>query len=291
MERRTETQDYQAPVQTPSPDAVGRGVLGDSDTEPLTLFVLSGSSLGATPVEGGGEPQWFDLLAVENLDALGDPMDERQRIELIFEGGNRVKALLPLSFLDKLVERLQELLASGSMAGAPPAQPQPQPPLTSAPPPPPPPAPPIAEVPGSIMSHHTVEHAPLPGDGAAIAPSVGESGHHQLVMENVIYHGGFTGEEKRRKGCSLRLDHSGADVAGSSGPNFHLDWNQVASVEVQNPDEAKFRLNIKAKRNSTSFVISCLDGSSVLLEARDVPTVPMRHAVADLLTPHGVSVA
>ncbi len=252
----------------PSPDAVGRGVLGHSDTEPLTLFVLSGASLGATAVEGSGEPQWFDLRTVENVDALGAPVDERQRVEMRLEGDRTVVALLPEPFLDKLVERLQELLASGAMTGAP-----------------------RAEAAPSTLSHHTVENAPMPGDGAVIAPSTGEFGQDQLVMDHVIYHGGFPGEQKRRKGCSLRLDHSGVNVSGANGPNFHLDWEQVASVEVQNPDEAKFRLNIKVKRNSTSFVVSCLDGSSVLLEARDVPTVPMRHAVADLLTPHGVSVA
>ncbi len=292
--------DQPGQPQPPAPDAVGRGVLGDGDTEPLTLFVLSGPSLGANAIRGGGDTRWFDLRAVVNLDALGEPQDDRQRIEMSFEDGDLLVALLPETFLNKMVDRLQELLASGEMSDSSGGIPS----DSMAPPPPipavataavPPPAPAFEatghSASGAPMDRSVVENAPMPGDGEPMVPTTGESGQDQLVLEHVVYHGGYPGENKRRKHCTLVMDHTGVDLSGSHGLDFKIAWESVNSVEVQNPDEAKFRLNIKAKRNSTSLVFACADDVMVVVEARNVPTVPMRGALQDLLAPHGISVA
>ena len=283
--------------QPPAPDAVGRGVLGDGDTEPLTLFVLAGSSLGATAIRGDGDPRWFDLRAVMNLDALGEPEGDRQRVEMSFEDGELLVALLPEVFLTKMVDRLQELLASETMtdgsSGSPSdsmAAPPPIPAVAAAPPPPPTFEAAGQSASGAPIDRSVVENAPMPGDGEPMVPTTGESGQDQLVLEHVVYHGGYPGEKKRRKHCTLVMDQTGADLSGSHDLNFKIAWESVNSVEVQNPDEAKFRLNIKAKRNSTSLVFTCTDDTMVVVEARNVPTVPMRGALQDLLAPHGIRV-
>jgi hypothetical protein len=324
--------------------------MGAGDDGGSTLFVLAGSSLGATLIEGEGAPQWFDLRRVVALDALGDAEGSKIRVEVAFENGERFEALWPEPFCDKVVARLEELLASGSMArtgeppsataggedraGSAPGQPVAGPgasPFGSGAGAPgggtgrstpaadvasPGPAVPIGATsaigpdrPSQVDLTQVPNHAPaangsalptmapnggdlpLPGDGPPLTSTPNEAGERELVLRDVIYHGGYPGETKRRKKCTLAVGGAGIQVSGPAGPQMQLSWEQVRSIEAQNADEAKFRLNLRAKRGSTTLVIECRDDSTVLVEARDVPTLPLRAAVAEIAAGRGVVVA
>ncbi len=123
---------------------------------------------------------------------------------------------------------------------------------------------------------------PLPGDGPPLAQQGGSAGG-QLTLEDVVYHGGYPGQTKKRKKCVAVLDGTGVTVNGPSGPDFRLGWEGIRSVEAQNADEAKFRLGVKAKRNSTVIVLDCDQGVTIVIEALDVPTMPLKGALQELL--------
>jgi hypothetical protein len=330
--------------------------MGAGDDGGSTLFVLAGSSLGATLIEGEGAPQWFDLRRVVALDALGDPEGPKIRVEVVFDDGERFEALWPEPFCDKVVARLEELLSAGTMtragespsaataeverpAGSAPALAPAQPfaqtgagaspfgsagapgpgvgdgsptadvslPAAGAGAPAPPPSAPerpievdLTSAPGPAPAANgnalpTVtpngESLPLPGDGPPLSATPNEAGERELVLRDVIYHGGYPGESKRRKKCTLVVGRAGIQVSGPAGPQVQLAWEQVRSIEAQNADEAKFRLNLRAKRGSTTLVIECGDDTTVLVEARDVPTLPLRAAVAEIVAGRGVVVA
>jgi hypothetical protein len=340
------------------------GVGGDDSS---TLFVLAGSSLGATLIEGEGTPQWFDLRKVVALDAIGDPAGSKIRIEVAFDSGERFEAMWPEPFCDKVVLRLEELFEAGAMSReVPPEAPTPdQAPAAEitgssaeafAPASPfgssdataatattaasaasgaqvpdggtslegstslddgaagdqPTPTP-VSEVvavdltlaadesgvpPGNAPALEELPpmpvvggDLPLPGDGPPLASTPSESGEQELVLRDVIYHGGYPGEPKRRKKCILVLGGAGIGVSGPAGPQVQIEWEHIRSIEAQNSDEAKFRLNLRTKRGSTTLVIDCDDESTVLVEARDVSTLPLRAAVAEMVAGRGVVVA
>ncbi len=56
-----------------------------------------------------------------------------------------------------------------------------------------------------------------------------------------------------------RIRRPGAERTRAD-PEFRVGWESVRSVEAQNADEAKFRLGVKAKRNSTVVVFDCDQG-------------------------------
>lgn len=354
-----------------TPDAVGRGVIGDDPDGPATLFVLAGPSLGATAIAGEGNPRWYDLRQLVSLDALGDDVDGRVPVEAEFDDGDTIRAQWPEPFCDKVVTRLRELLDSGQMAprgsgaaGAhsvsersrnqgepieatstderdpaavggvvladPPASafaPPPAAPGLLAPPaaelppaftpPAPPPAPIDAEPPSPAFgapppvapaeaaaeeARHVVDDfaeapswslndTPLPGEGPALATPANEAGDSELVLHDVVYHGGYPGQTRKRKKCTAVLNANGLAVSGPAGPDFRLGWDVVTAIEAQNADEAKFRLNIRPKRNSTALVFDCQQGVAIVLEARDVPTLPLKGALNELLAGRAVRVA
>ena len=60
-------------------------------------------------------------------------------------------------------------------------------------------------------------------------------------------------------------------------------WDVVRTIEAQNADEARFRMNTKVHRDATALVLECDQDVTVLLEARDCPTIPLRGAIAQLV--------
>ena len=263
------------PPSPPAPDAVGRGVLGHDPSGPPTLFVLAGHSLGSTPVGVEGTPTWLDLRRLVNLDAVGDEQDGAIPVEADFDGGPTLSAMWPQDFCDRVIACLQGLLESGQMlprgtagdttAGAtappPPAPPAPAPaaaPPPVAPPPTPAPAAPAAPAPPTVAPEHpdarlwaTTDDRPLPGDGPSLTGGDTGAPPGELTLEDVVYHGGYPGQTRKRKKCVAVLDARGFTINGPHGPDVHLDWAVVHAVEAQNSDEAKFRLGIKTKRSST----------------------------------------
>jgi hypothetical protein len=104
-----------------------------------------------------------------------------------------------------------------------------------------------------------------------------------LVLEDVVYLGGYPGQPKKRKKCVATLTRDGMEVTGPSGLAFRIAWDVVRSVEAQNADEARFRMNTKIHRDATALVVECQQDVTILLEARDCPTVPLRSAITSLV--------
>ncbi len=169
--------------------------------------------------------------------------------------------------------------------------PRPPAPVTAAPAP----AAPLAAAPGATAADATLwasnDDRPLPGDGPRLLGAEGASAAGELTLEDVVYHGGYPGQTKKRKKCVAVLDAGGVSVNGPNGPDFRLGWEVVRSVEAQNADEAKFRLGVKVKRNSTVVVLDCEQGVTIVIEARDVSTMPLKGALHELLDGGSVSVA
>jgi hypothetical protein len=130
---------------------------------------------------------------------------------------------------------------------------------------------------------------PLPGDGEPLHGAGEPSG--ELTLENVVYHGGYPGHTKKRKKCVAVMNAAGLTVNGPHGPDFHIGWDVVRTVEAQNSDEAKFRIGVKAHRRSTVVVFDCDQGVTIVLEANDVPTMPLKSALNEMLGGGSVKVA
>lgn len=291
--------------QPAAPDAVGRGVFGHEPDAPAVLFVLAGHSLGSTPVGGEGSPYWLDLRRLLNLDAVGEASDSKLAVEATFDGGPTLQALWPEPFCDQVTDRLRELFESGQMLpegsaapdgsvspalAAPTGPQQPTGPQRS---------PGVQRSPGaqpptgndSALWAAAGDDRPLPGDGPPLPRTEGADSRGELTLEDVVYHGGYPGQTKRRKKCVAVLSGTGLSVSGPSGPEFTLRWETVRSIEAQNSDEAKFRLGVKAKRNSSVIVFECDQGVSIVLEAHEVPTMPLKGALHELLDGSSVTLA
>lgn len=288
------------------PDAVGRGWVERSGaSREQALFMLAGSSLGVGDLLGGTLPEWFDLRQTANLDAVGDPVGGMQPVEMSMTDGRIVRAGWPEAFCDHVVTALLATLpgastaepapapapapavAPPSPAQAVPSSPAPAPAAADVPAPSVPPVEPVAtigepEVPAAAEpaapepaapEQGAVGDAPQPDGGAAAA----------LVLEDVTYLGGYPGQSKKRKKCTARLTRDAVEVAGPNGLAFRVPWEVVRTIEAQNADEARFRMNTKVHRDATALVLECDQDVTVLLEARDCPTIPLRSAIAQLV--------
>lgn len=129
-----------------------------------------------------------------------------------------------------------------------------------------------------------------PAAGAAVAATAGAgvgsppAGSTALVLEDVVYLGGYPGQTKKRKKCTATLTREGLEVTGPGGLGFRVSWDVVRTVETQNADEARFRMNTKVHRDATALVVECQQDVTILLEARDCPTIPLRTAIAQLVS-------
>ena len=112
-----------------------------------------------------------------------------------------------------------------------------------------------------------------------------------LVLEDVVYLGGHPSEPKKKKRCTATLTDTGVVVEGPGEMSVAVPWSTVVSVESQNSDEARFRMNLRVHRDATAVIVTQHDGTKLLLEARDCPTIPLRSAIAQLLVEQPVEVA
>ena len=88
---------------------------------------------------------------------------------------------------------------------------------------------------------------------------------------------------KKRKRCTATLGRAGLELARPGDLHFRLSWDVVRTIEVQNADEARFRMNAKIHRDASALVVECDQGVTILLEARDCPTLALRAAIGQLL--------
>ncbi|MEI7886685.1 MAG: hypothetical protein WCJ04_04750 [Actinomycetes bacterium] len=161
------------------------------------------------------------------------------------------------------------------------------------------PAVPAAELGSAIGGDAPVEAAQVSTPVPSMFDNSSESGTHGhdtgpigdmpedrsagLELEDVVYLGGYPGQTKKRKNCTAVLSRTGLEVVGPSDLRFRMSWESVSSIEPQNSDEARFRMNTKIHRDSSALVIECDQGITILLEARDCSTVPLRSAITQLL--------
>lgn len=293
----------QAAVGEPEPDAVARGwVVPPGGSRVDAIFVLAGTSLGIGRVERATTPVWLNLDDLVNLDAIGDPVDGLTEVEITMEDQRIIGAGWTDDFCDAVVEVLR---ASTGRPTATPGSPadtshlieararpttddapeqEEVPPVSdstfSVAPSVATPAPPMSEpAPTLFAAPPSVAEPVLPESAAesAVPPSAA------LELEDVVYLGGYPGHSKRRKKCVVGMTRSSLELNGPGDLNFRIGWDVVRSVEVQNSDEARFRMNTKIHRDASALVVECDQGVTILLEARDCPTIALRSAITQLL--------
>ncbi len=127
--------------------------------------------------------------------------------------------------------------------------------------------------------------APMVPSAPAVpsTPTVGGAPAASLELEDVVYLGGYPGQSKKRKKCVVGMSRTGLDLNGPGDLHFRVGWDDVRSIEVQNSDEARFRMNTKIHRDASALVVECDQGVTILLEARDCPTIALRSAIGQLL--------
>ena len=89
---------------------------------------------------------------------------------------------------------------------------------------------------------------PAPGEPVAAGAPVRVRHEGSLVVEDVVYLGGQPGQTRRRKRCTLTMTEDGFELSGPGDLQVRTEWRAVNSIEVQNSDEARFRMNTKVHR-------------------------------------------
>ena len=308
--------DHAAALEEPKPDALSQGwVRPPGGERTQALFVLAGSSMGIGRTERVTSPVWLDLNQLVHLDAIGDPVDGSVEVEITMEDDSVIGACWSEEFCDAVVLTLT-VLAERRAGSTDDALPQPTPSalLESALPesalpesalpesapggdPLERPGPDVTfeEVtsepaaldpnPSSFSVSPTTDAAPATTDAAPASPEpaapLGRSA--SLELEDVVYLGGYPGQSKRKKKCTATMSRTGLELAGPGDLSFRISWESVKTVEVQNSDEARFRMNTKIHRDASALVVECDQGVTILLEARDCPTIALRSAITQLM--------
>ncbi len=127
------------------------------------------------------------------------------------------------------------------------------------------------------------ERSPASAAAAPTAPATPAPATAALELEDVVYLGGYPGQSKRRKKCVAGLTRSALELSGPGDLRFTVGWDVVRTIEVQNSDEARFRMNTKIHRDASALVVECDQGVTLLFEARDCPTIALRSAISQLL--------
>lgn len=284
----------------PEPDAVGSGwVVPPGGSRVDAIFVLSGTLLGIGRVDRPASPVWLNLDDLVNLDAVGDPVDGLTAVEILMDDQRVIGAGWPDDFIDAVVDVLRSTAGRSSATPGSPAAAAAAPETTTEghlPPSAHGSVPDAQAVPDqqvvsgqqavqqAVSSQHAVSgsgSAPVavPVDQVAGASSPAAA----LDLEDVVYLGGYPGQPRRRKRCTVSMSHSALELRGPSDLHVRIGWEAVRSIEVQNSDEARFRMNTKVHRDASALVVECESDVTLLLEARDCPTLPLRAAISQLL--------
>ncbi len=307
----------------PLPDSACRGWVDPPEQARIeALFVLAGLGLGIQRTDVVTTPVWLDLSEVEAMDAIGEPQGGLIHVEIVMKDSTVVGAGWTEAFCTAVVSALSGHSAVGAQTEdqadlpadpdatqgehqedppsftAEAAQASSDPVLEV--------APPVVRdrsrlaeaasaeagsVEGGSVDSREFEVAAAPSEQAVVAPEPVESlsdvdpegTSAGLELEDVVYLGGYPGQTKKRKNCTAVLTRTGLEVVGPADLRFRMSWDSVTSVEPQNSDEARFRMNTKIHRDSSALVIECDQGITLLLEARDCSTVPLRSAITQLL--------
>lgn len=280
-------------------------VIPPGGTRVDAAFSLVGTSLGISRSGRPAAPVWLDLYDLVGLDAIGDPVDDVHHVEISMADGSVIGAGWSSQFCDAVVRTLQRTATEArpevtDPAGAAATPQAPTPDTVPAP----------ATNPAlddasntqragsgaqvhmeQVASVEPVAPAAQPAPEQVVAPEpagVDEldvtAGATTLELEDVVYLGGYPGQSRRRKRCTVSMSRTGLELSGPSDRVLQIAWTEVMTIEVQNADEARFRMNTKIHRDASALVIECEQGVTVLLEARDCPTIALRSAITQLLT-------
>ena len=307
----------------PEPDASRRaGSCRPEDSQVDAIFVLAGAALGIGRTERVTPPVWLNLDELVNLDAIGDPVDGLTAVEIAMEDHQVIAAGWPKDFCNAVVEALQrttrrfgrrrahrpeeaphlvEAARSQSMLH----QRRPRRPwsprcrwsllrLRS----------PLRPWTNRSISRPTWPSPslrpcrPRPRRSPPIDPPTRrpcptlrpDPPAASLELEDVVYLGGYPGQSKRRKRCVVGMTNTGLELRGGGDLHFRLGWDVVRTIEVQNSDEARFRMNTRIHRDASALVVECEQGVTLLFEARDCPTIALRSAIGQLLADVPVAV-
>lgn len=142
---------------------------------------------------------------------------------------------------------------------------------------------PASNVPGSNAPGSSGQPSEPATESAEPASDAQELNATALVLEDVTYLGGYPGQDKKRKGCTVTMTREVVELSGPKGIAFRIGWEVVRTLEAQNADVARFRMNTKIHRDATALVLECDQEMTLLLEARDCPTIPLRGAIVQLI--------
>ncbi len=263
--------------------------------------MLAGTSLGIGRVERATSPVWLNLDDLVNLDAVGDPVDGLTAVEILMDDHRIIGAGWPDHFCDAVVQVLVDSAGRATATVRPPTLPTgpASPPASSAgcqvaaaaaedTAPAEPgralcrrPSPPRRCTSRRCRSSTPSRASPDTVPGTSPAPDATPAA--ALELEDVVYLGGYPGQSKRRKKCVAGMSRAAVELSGPGDLHFRVGWDVVRTIEVQNADEARFRMNTKIHRDASALVIECDQGVTILLEARDCPTIALRSAISQLL--------
>lgn len=319
-------------VQQEDVDGVHRGwVVPPGGRSVDALFALDGTELSIRRADGTASTVRLQLQDLVNLDAIGDPSDGLQPVEMVMADQRVIGAGWTEEFCALVVGALQATVEEDA---APPLETPLDAPSTT---------PAVAEVTVAEVTEAAVvaqdrpagfgpvgaydpeaavvaaaaagmaapaeipapasapAEIPVPAAAPAPAPDPGsvqdagpaplDAPAARLELEDVVYLGGYPGQPRRRKKCVATLSREAIEIRGAAGTEFRIGWDVVRSIEVQNADEARFRMNTKIHRDASALVLSCDQDVIVLFEARDCPTIALRSAIGQLLDGVAVTVA
>lgn len=240
-------------------------------------FVVEGTTLAIGRLGHDAAPVRLDLHDVVGLDAIGEPVEGLTEVELRMADGTTIAAGWTDAFCHAVVEALHRTVSADEHHDAPGA------------------GDPPADARGELLDERPGPYrdtGPERSDGLdgsdGVERSDGVDGtvtsSSTLVLEDVVYLGGHPGQTRRRKRCSVSMDRVALELSGPSGLLIRIAWDDVRTIEVQNADEARFRMNTKIHRDASALVVECSDDVTVLFEARDCPTIALRSAISQLLS-------
>ncbi len=293
----------------PEPDAVARGwVVPPGGSRVDAIFVLAGTSLGIGRVERTTSPVWLNLDDLVNLDAIGEPIDGLTEVEILMEDERVIGAGWPDEFCAAVVDILRSSTGRADATPGSPADTTHGHPAASAvveveATPAPAPDTPDAAAPAAVAPDAAPADADAPSgaqvvveaaappvaagifatQAPATSPAPESTPAAALELEDVVYLGGYPGQSKRRKKCTVGMSRAAIELKGPGDLQFRVGWDVVRTIEVQNADEARFRMNTKIHRDASALVVECDQGVTILLEARDCPTIALRSAISQLL--------
>lgn len=240
----------------------------ETNTRVAAQFTVDQHSIRVFPTATGDDlpascPTEIMLTSVNGVDAIGEPVDAIETVEVSVDNDEQFMFGWSLDFCKEVITALMSTATTAPESGA-------------------------TETAASSTAptHHTstsgqaamppVTSSQTPEDAPRRSASV-------LDIEEVNYLGGYPNFSRKKKKVSAVFSPESIVVKLSEADEIKVDWVDVQTIEIQNSDEARFRMNLKIHRNSSAVIIDCGNDVALRLEARDCPTIALRNAISELL--------